>query len=302
MKTPPRLATMLLERFGPKNDALAGDLRERYMAGKSRRWYWGQVITAIGISATTPGLRRAIWLSSAVTTVIVVVLELPFLAGRVAVAGWSTGLLMTLYLIPQALPIAVPVGVTIGTLCGARKGAARPRISWLLIIAVILCSGVSFATVAWVVPASNQAFRVTLAGRHVLRGAPELTLSELRPLVAEDAIPTMQLVGADDQWQIAVNYYGRLALACAPIVFAMFAMFAAALAGRKRVALVVGVGCGYVAYFLIEPEFLKSLPPLAVAWLPNVALASVSLIAHQLSGGAPHHWPDGDAQDRMRDP
>jgi lipopolysaccharide export LptBFGC system permease protein LptF len=112
----------------------------------------------------------------------------------------------------------------------------------------------------------------------VLRGAPELTLSELRPLVADGAITTSKLVGADDRWQIAVSYYGRLAVACASIVFAMFAMFAAALVGRKRFVLVVGVACGYVGYFLIEPELLKSWPPMAVAWLPNVALASVSLL------------------------
>jgi hypothetical protein len=32
---PPRLATALLKRFGPHNEALAGDLREAYLAGKS---------------------------------------------------------------------------------------------------------------------------------------------------------------------------------------------------------------------------------------------------------------------------
>ena len=31
---PPPLATALLKRFGPENDALAGDLREAYVAGK----------------------------------------------------------------------------------------------------------------------------------------------------------------------------------------------------------------------------------------------------------------------------
>ena len=277
-RVPPTLATFLLERFGPKNEALGGDLREGYVAGKSRWWYWGQVVTAIATSATTPGLLRAIWSSIALTMTIVVVLELPFLAGRIDAAGWSNGLLLMLYLIPQALPIAVPVGVTVGTLCGMGKGVVRPRISWILLTAVILCSVVSFSTVAWVVPASNQAFRVTVAGRHVLRGAPELTLSELRPLVAESAVTTTRLVGANDRWQIAVSYYGRLAVACAPIAFAIFATFAAALVGRKRVALVVGVGCGYVGYFLIEPELLKSWPPMAVAWLPNVALASMTLL------------------------
>ena len=44
---PPRLATALLKRFGPHNDALAGDLREAYLGGKSAWWYWRQVLTVI---------------------------------------------------------------------------------------------------------------------------------------------------------------------------------------------------------------------------------------------------------------
>jgi len=41
-RPPPRLATALLRRFGPHNEALAGDLREAYLAGKSTLWYWRQ--------------------------------------------------------------------------------------------------------------------------------------------------------------------------------------------------------------------------------------------------------------------
>ncbi len=43
----PRVATALLKRFGPRNDALAGDLREAYAAGKSAWWYWGQVLSVV---------------------------------------------------------------------------------------------------------------------------------------------------------------------------------------------------------------------------------------------------------------
>jgi hypothetical protein len=44
---PPPLATALLKRFGPENNALAGDLREAYAAGKPGWWYWGQVLAAV---------------------------------------------------------------------------------------------------------------------------------------------------------------------------------------------------------------------------------------------------------------
>jgi len=45
----PRIATWLLKRFGcsPKNDSLVGDLIEHRQSGRSRFWYWKQVLVAI---------------------------------------------------------------------------------------------------------------------------------------------------------------------------------------------------------------------------------------------------------------
>src|SRR5688572_112295 len=50
-KQPPRLGTLLLERLGPQNEALAGDLVEEYRSGRSSVWYWWQVLTSIVIGA-----------------------------------------------------------------------------------------------------------------------------------------------------------------------------------------------------------------------------------------------------------
>jgi hypothetical protein len=49
---PPKTATWLLRHFGcsPNNDALIGDLNERYRRGHSGIWYWTQVLRAIVIS------------------------------------------------------------------------------------------------------------------------------------------------------------------------------------------------------------------------------------------------------------
>ncbi len=46
---PPRLAAWLLEHFGPEvnNEALAGDLCEDFRQGRSKAWYWRQVMAAI---------------------------------------------------------------------------------------------------------------------------------------------------------------------------------------------------------------------------------------------------------------
>jgi hypothetical protein len=45
------LASWMLEHltFGPRNEALSGDLLEELRYGRSGRWYWHQVLTAIGI-------------------------------------------------------------------------------------------------------------------------------------------------------------------------------------------------------------------------------------------------------------
>src|SRR6187200_3255711 len=47
MRRPPRLASQLLERFAPGNEALHGDLDEEFSSGRSSAWYWRQVMAAI---------------------------------------------------------------------------------------------------------------------------------------------------------------------------------------------------------------------------------------------------------------
>jgi len=46
---PPRLAAWILKHFGPKfnNEALAGDLWEAFTQGRSKAWYWRQVLAAV---------------------------------------------------------------------------------------------------------------------------------------------------------------------------------------------------------------------------------------------------------------
>ena len=57
---PPSLATKLLESLVPQrtSEALLGDLIEQYQGGRSRTWYWQQVILALVISAGREGRTR----------------------------------------------------------------------------------------------------------------------------------------------------------------------------------------------------------------------------------------------------
>ena len=49
---PPRIAGWMLEHFMPEccDEALKGDLLESYRAGRSRAWYWRQVVAATAIA------------------------------------------------------------------------------------------------------------------------------------------------------------------------------------------------------------------------------------------------------------
>ena len=49
MRPVPALATELLLRFGPPDESFVGDLAEEYAAGRSRAWYWRQVLSAIAL-------------------------------------------------------------------------------------------------------------------------------------------------------------------------------------------------------------------------------------------------------------
>jgi hypothetical protein len=53
VKPPPFLPTWLLKRLGcsANNEAVLGDLAERYQAGKPAAWYWKQTLTAILLGA-----------------------------------------------------------------------------------------------------------------------------------------------------------------------------------------------------------------------------------------------------------
>ena len=51
MTAPPRLAMLLLDRLAPPDEELAGDLVEEYQSGRSRAWFWRQVLIAIAVGA-----------------------------------------------------------------------------------------------------------------------------------------------------------------------------------------------------------------------------------------------------------
>lgn len=83
-KEPPRIATWMLKHFGsgPNNDAVLGDLAERYVQNDSAMWYWRQAIKAIPVS-----FLKEIRGHKAV-------------AGRALLTGWITWILGAMLIFP----------------------------------------------------------------------------------------------------------------------------------------------------------------------------------------------------------
>ena len=76
MRKMPALATALLLRFGPQDDSFVGDLAEEYSGGRSRSWYWRQVLAAIVLSSVRHINAHPLRTAMAVAT------------------GWATALLL----------------------------------------------------------------------------------------------------------------------------------------------------------------------------------------------------------------
>jgi hypothetical protein len=84
MTQPPALATVLLNRLGPCDESLVGDLHEEFAAGRSRSWFWRQAIAAIACGAATEIRRSPARAGVAITTGWAVVAIVFLLGDRIA--------------------------------------------------------------------------------------------------------------------------------------------------------------------------------------------------------------------------
>jgi hypothetical protein len=71
--SPPKLAIYLLNRFGSpyRLDSLAGDLIEQFRSGRSKRWFWRQILSAI-LAARMRTIESTHWPSIAKTALRIV--------------------------------------------------------------------------------------------------------------------------------------------------------------------------------------------------------------------------------------
>jgi hypothetical protein len=156
----------------------------------------------------------------------------------------------------EAMTNALPIGLLIGLIYGFEAKVVSLRSQAALILVAILCSIGSLAAVAW---------------------APELSFADLQSRIAFNhrlglEVPVVEVV-----------YYGRWALAFAPIVLTAWAFLVSARLPRRRTTIGIVAAASCVAYFTLVwtgyfSVLRRGLPPVAGAWLANAAFVTAMLL------------------------
>lgn len=229
--------------------------------------------------------RRALARMVAISAIAFIIAALLLIAPA---AGPTPGLLLCL--IPQALPIAVPVGVTWGILCGLGGRVVAVRLNGAILALAFACSAGSLATMVWLMPAANQAYRVSVMERLTPRGKTvtlrpgpnEMPIGELRRRVA--SLAQSGPLGTARSW--AWGYYLRWSLPWAPLALALFALAVTNRLPVRGWVVAAAAGAACFAYWLLlfaaaEATRQTHLPVVALVWLPNLvfAVASTALMA-----------------------
>jgi MFS family permease len=212
--------------------------------------------------------------------------ELPMLVGFWSSrSATASTLALVWYAAPQALAIGIIVGFVLGILYGLGGRPLSRRSVVFVLGGALFWSAFSFATINWIVPRANLAFREAVEANAVVKGANELTSTELRQRLAADADTRVPLVGRHDRRYLEVLYHMRDAFSCAALVLSLFVLMCGAFRWRTSARMAFGLAACtiYVGYFFwltdaLAPARLAALSPSAAAWLPNVLAILVAII------------------------
>ena len=239
-------------------------------------WLEGTIRTLITADSST--LRRAL-LPAAMTmvfvTAILIAPPVQGMAQRGVVGAWLLALL-----VPQSLPFSIPLTILTGVVCGLRGRVQTRPLRRVVVIIGLAGTLASVGTIVWVIPASNQAFRVTIAGGPVARGPAEMPPRSLR-----DQALVLKSEGREEKaGSLLFSYHARWAIPGAALVFALFGLGVATLRLRRAATAAIAIiACAvYVSYFFEMAQvslsvFSDERISFALAWLPNLLMTVTSI-------------------------
>lgn len=240
-------------------------------------------ICALTVSMTTDEERHAlvatlIW-SFAFTVAATGLLMLPTLS---YVERSDISSTYRVQLLPQAVPLAIPIGLTFGIAFGMAGRSVTRATTKALLLAAFAASLASFATLAWVMPAANQAYRETRARAEghpgpLAKGLSEMTLSELD----REKVIAVTSGNARRANRYAWSFHLRFALGAATIVLAGFLFTIAGWGMTSRGLLAFAACLAYWGLIYIGESlsvYRTVLPAYAGAWLPNIVLGAASML------------------------
>ncbi|HEY9461681.1 MAG TPA: LptF/LptG family permease [Vicinamibacterales bacterium] len=225
------------------------------------------------------GLVRILWRSAAAILCLTLLILLPELSrmGEMLETFGSDASrfrLMT-FLLPMSLPMSLPIGLALGAALGAHGRTPSRRLIGAIMLVAFATAAASLATMAWVIPASNQSYRVEMLRRDVPKGDRELSFGELKLAMATADMRRSQ--------HLLFEFHKRLSIATAPVTFAALALV---LVIRRRlwrtvsIAAVVAGSFGYYVALWLAEAFNKGgvLSPQFSAWMPQIALLLTTIV------------------------
>lgn len=225
------------------------------------------------------GLVRVLWRSAAAILCLSLLILLPELSRmRDMLESFGSDAsrfrLMT-YLLPMTLPLSLPIGLAFGAALGADGRTPSRRLIGAIMLVALATSAASLATMAWVIPASNQSYRVEMMRQAIPKGERELSFGELKLAIATADTGRSQ--------RLLFEFHKRLSIAAAPVTFAALALV---LVIRRRLwrtvtiaAIVAGSFGYYVALWLAQAlSKAEALSPQFSAWMPQLALLLTTIV------------------------
>jgi hypothetical protein len=226
------------------------------------------------------GLLRVVWRSATAVLCVTLLFWLPEVLRTNEMLEYlgpdaNRFRVMTL-LLPSTLPLSLPIGLAFGATLGAHGRTPSRRLIAAIMLVALATSAGSLATMAWVIPASNQSYREGMLGHPLTKGDREMSFAELREALAT--------AGVDRSKRLVFELHKRVSIAGAPVTLAALALILVMRQRMRRsvtIAAIVAATFGYYVALWVSNGFNRFgvFSPQFSAWMPQVALALTIVLA-----------------------